>query len=109
MKRFLFLILACSLPAVATDFTWQAPTEYEDGTALTIADLAEYSLICQGETFTYPGDVMMSMEDFVPGTYICTLTVTATNGLTSTPSNAVTFTVAPPPSPPKAAILSVTN
>lgn len=109
MKRFLLFLLAFSMPVMATDFTWLAPTEYEDGSALTEADLAEYSLICQGQTFTYPGDATMSMEDFAPGTYICTLTVTATNGLTSTPSNAVTFTVAPPPSPPNAPILSVTN
>lgn len=110
MKKLVFILLASIAGiAAAVDFDWQAPTMYEDDTPLTTADLAEYSLICQGQTFTYPGNVTMSMEDFAPGTYICTMTVTATNGLTSPPSNAVSFTVAPPPSRPKAVILSVTN
>lgn len=110
MKKLVFLLLvSVASIAAAVDFEWQAPTMYEDDTPLTTADLTEYSLICQGATFTYPGGATMSMEDFAPGSYICTMTVTATNGLTSAPSNAVSFTVAPPPSPPNPVILSVTN
>ncbi len=109
MRRLLLMLMLLAVPAMATDFNWQAPTEYEDSTPLTTMDLASYSLICQGVTFTYPGDVTMSMEDFAPGDYSCTLTVTATNGLTSAPSNVVSFTVAPPPSPPNAPVLFVTS
>ena len=111
MKHLIILLSMIFLsPAIAepVDIAWQAPVEYEDDTPLTTDDLLEYTLTCGGRTFTYPGDQNMTTEDFAPGTYSCVITVTSVEGLISTPSNQVSFTVARPPSPPKAPILSVT-
>lgn len=102
-------LLAWSHSALSEDKTvsWDAPTEYEDGTPLTTSDLTQYDLTCTGVSAVFPGDVTSAIQDFPPGDYTCTLTVTATNGLESQPSNAVSFTVARPPSPPKAPMILI--
>ena len=83
--------------------TWQPPTEYEDDTPIGPGELETYTLICGGLNVQFPGDTTSGVYDFPPGSYDCVLTVTATNGETSMPSNQVSFTIAQPPPPaPKA-------
>jgi len=90
------MLLMWSIPALATDFSWIAPTEYEDGTPLTVADLDFYQLTCSGQSFQYPGTATSSSETFAPGDYTCALTVAAINGQVSAPSNVVNFSIAQP-------------
>jgi len=110
MKRLITLVMLLFVgTAFATDFEWQNPTDYEDGTPIVAGDLVNVTLICEGQTFVYTMGETMSTEDFAPGTYQCVATAETANGLTSAPSNAVSFTVAPPPSPPLPPILTVTE
>ena len=113
MRALIGIVLLLLLgTAWATDFEWVNPIEYENGTPLPAAELLLVTLICEGQTFVYTMGETMSMEDFSPGTYSCVMTATASEaagGLTSAPSNVVSFTIAQPPSPPNPPILSVIN
>jgi len=96
MRILILLLVLAWTPLFATDFSWVAPTEYEDGTPLTVADLDFYQLICSGQSFQYPGTATSSSETFAPGDYTCALTVAAINGQVSAPSNVVNFSIAQP-------------
>ena len=114
MLRYITALIAAAflcLPALAADrtFSWDAPTEYVDGSPLPLEELERYELGCgpvAGERaadvrtwITTPSDTRV--EDFGIGTHYCALRVKAiTNasqvGDWSAWSNEVSFTVAPP-------------
>lgn len=86
---------------------WEAPATYENGQAIIVGDLENYTLSC-GPTSggPYPASkpfdaqIPPSMEDMaflvggVPGQYFCVSTVSSIRyGLTSGYSNEVNFTV----------------
>lgn len=87
----------------APRFQWEAPTEFEDGTALDpIADLKEFRLYCDPTIVmqTIPIDPPYEWQApagmFPPGDYSCYMTAVASDdhgGLESGPSNTKTFTV----------------
>jgi hypothetical protein len=108
-KRIIYAIAAAvlmiaSLAARADvkTFTWIAPTQYEDGSALAPQDILGYRLVCapSGSDGAVPALPTSFAKDFPPGTYTCTLATRALNGQESVPSNAVVFTVPEPPPPP---------
>jgi hypothetical protein len=106
MQRVLFLCAAAliALPALALEktFSWDAPTQYEDGSALPAAEIAGYTITCGALVLTVAGPVTSFRADFGPGSYTCSAQTRATNGQTSSASNAVSFTV--PQSVPNAPV-----
>lgn len=111
MKKIYQLTLALLLlsPLVfaqsAKTFTWDPPTQYEDGTTLINADIAEYRIYCGGQLLaTVPNEPEGTgsyVAELAAGDYSCTATAVTVLGVESAESNAVTFTVAPGvPNPP---------
>ena len=109
-KWFLGILAALGFVAISTSapvsINYMAATEYEDGTPLPLADIAETRLYCNGELVaTEPGadGSFDGLEDVLPvGTSSCYGTHVATNALESAPSNSVEVIVRPgvPPMPP---------
>lgn len=109
MRTFLTAVaLLVALPALALEktFSWTAPTQYEDGSALPAAEIAGYTITCGARVLIVNGAVTSHRADFGPGSYTCTAQTRATNGQTSSASNAVSFTV-PQPVPNAPADFSV--
>lgn len=97
------LVAAPLVIAVPTGFTYTPATQYEDGTALPITEIAETRFYCNDVLVgTEPGASGAFTVDLSPGTYTCYATHVATNGLESAPSNSVVKTVLPnvAPNPP---------
>lgn len=116
MKRALFSVLGVAALCVALvahaatrTFSWTAPTEYEDGTALPSSAITGYSINCgnaQGGPYDVlnvraPGAVLSQSLDVPPGQWFCTARTIVGTGATeimSERSNEVSFTV-PQPAP----------
>jgi hypothetical protein len=91
-------------------FRWTNPTEREDGTALTIDELASYEAYClKGGTEVFRQSWARegtTTERFFPaavdgaGTYDCQMNVTDTEGRTSVWSNVATKKVTGNPNAP---------
>lgn len=92
------------------DFTWELPTEYEDGTPLAASDITETRVYCDGDTsptITTAAPASAASADFGIGSHTCFATVVDVFGTESLPSNSVTFVVTPGrPNPP---VLSVSQ
>lgn len=109
MRIAVFLILAAlAAPALALEktFSWTAPTQNTDGSALAPAQIAGYTITCGARVLTVNGPVTSFKADFGPGDYTCSAVTRATNGQVSAPSNTVSFTV-PQPVPGAPADFSV--
>lgn len=94
--------------AVPVDFSWDNPTQYEDGTTYDPAvDQAETRLYCGVDPNTFvpgtdtnpqtltpntivEGDATTGFVDLIPGTRLCFATVVDIHGMESMPSNVVT-------------------
>ena len=109
MKLFLLALVAALVmaPAVALEktFSWTAPTQNTDGSALPAVQITGYTLTCGTLVVPITGPVTTFKRDFGAGAYTCSLQTRA-NGQTSSPSNAVSFTV-PQPTPNAPAGFSV--
>ena len=118
MRKIIYAILALSaMPVLATDFTVVLPTQYEDNTALPLADIAHWNVLCSkkaGGPYTdYLGPDQLSSAltytaKFAPATYFCVATATtvaAKGGETSDYSPEASFTVRFPK--PKAVTFSI--
>jgi hypothetical protein len=86
-----YLGLAVGLVVAAqVQFTYTAPTQYQDGSALPLGDIAVTRLYCNNikvdEETGSDGDFDVLLA---PGSYSCYATVVAVNGLESLPSNVV--------------------
>lgn len=115
MKRAAILVamvaalMAGTAYALVKTFTWVAPTENTDGSALPPAQITGFNFTCTATgqptvSFTAVGSARTIPRDLPPGDWACSATASA-NGQTSAPSNVVNFTVPQPtPRPP---VLSV--
>ena len=87
---------AADLPFQPT-FTWVAPTEFTDGSALDpLTDLSGYNLKCGGTQIDLPNDVIKwtaPAGEFVAGDYICVMSAVDKVGLESVDSSPVNFTL----------------
>jgi hypothetical protein len=100
--RLLFLF---ALPAAADTLTltWTAPTQREDGTALTAAEIANYRVTwtLAGSPlapFTVPGNVSTwTLEGLAPGKYCLRMSTIDTENLESVPSEEVCRKAKPNP------------
>jgi len=106
-----FVIRALALLSLSTlvfgmsskTFTWEAPTQRENGDALPSGEIQEYIIRCGTETggpytaFRFETNANVneyaSDEVFDPGTYFCIARTKDTEGLISENSNEVNFTV----------------
>ena len=109
-KWFLGVLAAIGVVTVGISapvtINYMAATEYEDGTPLPLADIAETRVYCNGEMVaSEPGadGEFTGLEDVLPvGTHTCYGTHVATNALESGPSNSIQVIVRPgvPPMAP---------
>ena len=95
-------------------FDFEAPTQWTDGSPLTLAQITRHVLACNpmpaGVEPVVAASATTFTRRFPPGTYTCTLQTRATMGgdsesQISDPSNAVVFSVGQPilkPQPPRA-------
>jgi len=97
-------------------FDFTAPTQWTDGSPLTLAQITRHVLACNPMPAGVEPVVAASANTFTrrfpPGTYSCTLQTRATMGADSEsqisdPSNTVTFTVSQPILKPRTPVLSV--
>lgn len=101
------LLVALGIIAVApivlsqvVNFSYTPATEYTDGSAMPLNEIAETVLYCNGsEVQRKPGADGSFNPNLVPGRYVCYATHIATNGLESGPSNEVTKVVGVPGAP----------
>lgn len=107
------LVTAPFIMAEPKDFTYTAATQYEDGTALPIEEIATTQVYCRqgadpfAEVVQEVGaDGVFDPVEFTGGDWECYATHTATNGQESQPSGSVFFRILPDvaPNPP---VLSV--
>jgi len=97
-------------------FDFEAPTQWTDGSPLTLAQITRHVLSCApavtGMDLVVPASVTSFARRFPPGTFTCYLQTRATmtgeaESQISDPSNSVTFTVSQPILKPRAPRLSV--
>ena len=111
MKKLLLTLLLISPLVFAVGektFTFQPPTQYEDGTPLAQSEIASYDIECDGALLAQIPNAPLNTDTYQapPGTFItgdhaCQAFTVTTEGVRSGPSNTVNFTVAPGvPSPP---------
>lgn len=123
MTKILVLMVATMLAALALParadistgtptFDWSQPTQWSDGSTLTVSQITGYQLSCTGAATVsrriatatgVPPSVTLAANRFAPGAYTCTLAVFAKLTPTSTEvlggaSNGASFTV-PQPTP----------
>ena len=104
MKHTIALLAAlfASSAMAETMWEWDAPTEREDGTALTVDELADYELACgrnaPDELYIGSADgdatqTSIEMHEVLPsyGRYDCVIRVTDTDGLVSEWSDSVRY------------------
>lgn len=109
--RIAFLGLLASLGFVAValaipkTMSWSHPTERVDGTPLSLAEIAETRIYCDGAppiVIAAPASSYVYAEG---GTHTCYATTVDTLGLESDPSNTITFEVLP--SKPSAPVFTI--
>ncbi len=106
LLRIVALLLLSSLvfaqAPVGKVFTWTGPTEREDGTPLTEAEIDKYSIYCDGASAAiWTQSNTPGFEDrwespagtFALGDHNCYATAIDTGGRESSPSNTVPFSV----------------
>lgn len=121
---FVVALLAAGLSyaqqALNDRLSWQAPTEYTDGSAIAAGDLVSYTISCGSQSGNYvltmvvPGDttqatrdeLMASMGLMLGANYYCALQATTANELTSAYSNEVFFNL-PDTRVPNAPVLTI--
>jgi hypothetical protein len=96
-------LITVSLIAAPVQVTYTPATEYEDGTALPIDDIAETRLYCNGDLVATEPGADGSFDDVsgvLPvGTSECYGTHVGVNALESQPSNTITVIVRPSVAP----------
>ena len=98
----LLVALFASSAMAETVWEWDAPTEREDGTALTVDELADYEIACgrtspdelyigsaDGEATSTSIDMSAALPSF--GRYDCVIRVSDTDGLVSGWSESVRY------------------
>ena len=76
--------------------TWEAPAAREDGTPITVDEIAEYRLYCEDKVTAIPSTPTQyetNVEDVLPskGSYSCYMTAVDTDGLEGLPSDSFTL------------------
>jgi len=111
MKKLLLTLLLVSPLVFAVGektFTFQPPTQYEDGTPLPQSAIASYDIECDASLLANLPNVPLNTDTyeappgtFATGDHACQAFTVTHEGVRSGPSNTVNFTVAPGvPSPP---------
>jgi len=99
IKRWFLAVLASlglvtAVIIAAGPITYTAATEYEDGTPLPLAEIAETRLYCNGNLELTELGADGELDIVLPvGDNICYATHVATNGQESEPSNSITVKV----------------
>lgn len=104
----IFIVLVMAAPIVfAADqkFTWVPPTQYEDNSPLSNADIKQYDLVCD-DVWTAgfsnsPANRSSAVFDMTNGQHVCYMRTVMKDGQKSNHSNSVTFTVGVPSTPKK--------
>lgn len=110
MKTLLFLFFL-SFPVFADQVNGQftPPTEREDGTTLTQAEINLYNLYVDGvATQVIAANQTAFTIDLVPGTYALNITTVDIDGRESVFSNTVTQSILSPPNAPTGVTVTVT-
>jgi hypothetical protein len=114
MIRIALVLLLMPIVALATEYRpivrLQAPTQYESGQPLPLADIEKFTLYCDDKKIAEikPDGATTAWTPqwgtFKPGTYQCSATATA-GGAESARSNTVQYVVVP--SKPKAPVIII--
>ena len=103
-KLFLALLLISPLVFAVGEktFDWTPPTEYEDGSALSQAEIASYDIECDAGFLVNVPNAPLNTDTYQapPGTFAvgdhsCVAYTVTTSGVRSAPSDPTNFTVAP--------------
>lgn len=100
-------LLGLSFAVYAATLSWTPPTQRQDGTPLSLSELAEYRLYCgkPGEPREYieaiaAPETSLFADNLLPnGSWSCVLTAVDTEGRESAASNVLDFTVGEEPPP----------
>jgi hypothetical protein len=110
MKKLLFLFFL-SFPVFADQVngTFTPPTEREDGSTLTQAEIGGYKLYVDSvEVQSIPNTDTAFAIELTPGTYALNLTTVDTDGRESIYSNTLTQIIPARPNPPTGFTVTVT-
>lgn len=104
MKKVFLVLTLISISSWAAlpwepEFSWTFPTEYESGAPITVDQITETRIYCDGNStpeavVTAPAaSWTAAFKGFGPGSHTCYATVVDIEGAESGPSNSVNFTV----------------
>ena len=105
---FIFFLLTGYVHADGIDGTFVPPTQREDGTVLTQAEIANYEVYLNDvASLTVPAGATTFTLTLDPGTYSLYMTTVDTDGRISLPSNVVSVTAKSPPGNPANLIIKI--
>lgn len=105
----LLLLSAGSVVADTVNGQFTPPTEREDNTPLTAAEIGAYRLYIDGvDTQQIPPTENTFTVELSPGTYDINLTTVDTDGRESVFSETITQTILSKPKPPTGTVITIT-